>query len=154
MRGGENVVGDYAIVGYDGGTLYYDGYWTGGTLPTSAADHTATIYSRFNSTSDIQLVIDANNQKNVYMTTSSYKTQVSNGVTSAVVRDSTGWWLEVCIQKSALDPDIPATGTFGVDFGFRDNDSGETSSQYAWADNASGDSFPTKVPNSWGDCVD
>ena len=83
----------------------------------------------------------------------------SNGVTSAVVRDGTGWWLEVKILKSALDPDLPASGTFGVDFCFRDNDNPDInniagnpaqSTMYAWRDNPSGASFPTKVPNSLG----
>ena len=206
-RGGQNQTGDTALVGYDGGTCYYGGYWTNQTLPTSASDHTAKVYSRAdstyvyflvrcddsqlnysqptsanwandcieiyidpshnhgsspisNSTSDVQLVIDANNQKNVYMTTSSYKTQVLNGVTSAVSRDGTGWWLEVRIQKSALDPDIPGSGSSGVDFCFRDNDNPDAtywwghpsySTMYSWSDNPSGASFPTKIPDRWGD---
>ncbi len=203
VRGGEIVSGDYGIVGFDGGTLYYAGYYTPWVLPTSAADHTAKIYSRHNSTyqyfllriddsniqtpnpvgtnwandcvefyidpsndggstamnnstSDIQLVIDAANQRNVYVTTSGYATQVLNGVTSAVTTDGTGWWLEVRITKSALDPDMPASGTFGVDFAFRDNDSNGSptlSTMYAWSDNTSGSGFPTKIPNKWGDAV-
>jgi hypothetical protein len=106
-----------------------------------------------NSTSDVEIVIDANNQKNVYGTTSAYRTQVLAGVSSAVVRDSTGWWLEARISKSVLDPDIPANGTIGIDFNFRDNDNnGDTAKTtvYTWRDSSS-DGFPSKVPNRWGD---
>ncbi|MDO8589496.1 MAG: carbohydrate-binding protein [Armatimonadota bacterium] len=105
------------------------------------------------STSDIQLVIDANNQKNVYMCTSGYATQILNGVTSGVQRDSSGWWLEARIQKSALDPDLPAGGTFGVDFNFRDNDNNNDAALttvYTWND-SSGIGFPSKIPDNWGD---
>ena len=105
------------------------------------------------STSDAELVIDANNQKNVYGTTSGYRTQVLAGVTSAAVRDATGWWLEARISKSALDPDIPADGTIGIDFAFRDNDSNGDTAQttvYTWRESTT-DGFPSKVPNRWGD---
>ncbi|MDO8585408.1 MAG: sugar-binding protein [Armatimonadota bacterium] len=208
-RGGEAVAGDKAIVGFDGGTLYYGGRWTDAALPLSAADHTATIYSRHDSaylyllvrcddsdvryanpvgsnwandcievyidpshnhgaspisgsTSDAQLVLDANGQKNVYMTTSGYATQVTNGVTCAAVRDGAGWWLEARIQKSALDPDMPNTGSFGVDFVFRDNDNPDPtyymgnpadSTIYSWRDSSSGSSFPSKIPDRWGDAA-
>src|SRR6185436_6884585 len=91
-----------------------------------------------NSTSDIQLVIDAANQKNVYMCTSGYTTQVLAGVTSAVTTDGTGWWAEVRITKTALDGDIPATsGTIGLDFNFRDNDNNNDAALttvYTWAE--------------------
>ena len=63
-----------------------------------------------NSTSDIRLVIDANNQKNVYGCTDTYKTQVLAGVVSAVVRDGTGWTLEARIAKSVLSPILPKRG--------------------------------------------
>ena len=202
-RAGQKAQGDIALTGYDGSILYYAGYWTGGVLPTSAADHTAKVYSRHDatyayflvrcddsdmrysyptsanwandcvefyidpghdhgstsmsiSTSDVQLVIDANNQKNVYMTTSGYASQVLSGVTSAVVRDGTGWWLEARVLKSALDPDMPASGSVGVDFNFRDNDNNNDAAQttvYAWSDSGSGGGFPSKVPDRWGDLV-
>ena len=109
-----------------------------------------------NSTSDIQLVIDANNQRNVYCTTSGYKTQVLNGVTSAVIRDGTGWWLEVRITKTALDPDLPGVGTIGFDINCRDNDNNNDtalSTVYDWSDPTSGAVFPSKVPDRWGHCV-
>ncbi|MDO8586135.1 MAG: DUF5010 C-terminal domain-containing protein, partial [Armatimonadota bacterium] len=109
-----------------------------------------------NSTSDIQLVIDANNQRNVYMTTSGYATQVLAGVTSAVVRDGTGWWLEARIAKSALDADIPGAGnTIGLDFNIRDNDNNNDAgltTVYTWADNYTPAGFPSKIPDHWGDC--
>jgi hypothetical protein len=114
-------------------------------------NHGSTAMS--NSTSDIQLVIDAANRQNVYMCTSSYATQVLNGVTSAVSTDASGWYLEVRIDKSALDPDIPDTGTFGVDFNYRDNDDSNNMSLttiYSWSDD-SGSGFPSKIPDNWGD---
>jgi len=106
-----------------------------------------------NSTSDVQLVIDAANQKNVYMTTSSYATQVLNGVTSAVSADGNGWWMEVKILKTALNPDIPSTsGAIGIDFVFRDNDANNNSltTLYSWCDQETSGSFPTKIPDRWG----
>ena len=203
IRGGQSGSGDIALVGYDGGTLYYSGCYTGSVLPTDAADHTAKVYSRHdtsyqyylvrcddsdirypnavdsnwtndcvefyidpanngggetlnNSTSDAQLVIDANNQKNVYCCSEPYRTQVLNGVTSAVVRDASGWWLEVRIAKSALDPDMPLAGTIGADFSFHDNDNNNDptrSTVYCWGDNTSGIGFPSKIPDKWGDAV-
>ena len=212
VRGGENILGDIAVIGFDGGALYKGGYWTGGALPTSAADHTARVYSCYDATymyflvrcddnqmnygnatsanwandciefyfdpghdhgstglvhpgtsiSDIQLVIDCNNQKNAYCVTSGYAGRVLAGVTSAVARDATGWWLEARIDKNALDPDIPANGSFGVDFCFRDNDSPDAinyagnpaqSTVYSWRDSAVAEGFPTKVPTAWGDAL-
>jgi hypothetical protein len=107
-----------------------------------------------NSSSDVQLVIDANNRKNVYMTTPAYATQVLNGVTSAVARDGTGWWLEMRMAKTAVDPHLPAAGgSFGLDFNFRDNDNNNDPAQttiYTWSDNSSGSGFPSKIPDKWG----
>jgi hypothetical protein len=105
------------------------------------------------STSDIQLVIDAANRQNVYMCTSGYATQILNGVTSSVSTDGTGWWLEVRIDKTALDPDLPDTGSIGIDFNFRDNDDNnnmDKTTVYTWADD-SGSGFPSKIPDNWGD---
>ena len=39
VRAGQGGTGDIALVGYDAGTLYYSGYYTGATLPVNAADH-------------------------------------------------------------------------------------------------------------------
>jgi hypothetical protein len=106
-----------------------------------------------NSTSDIQLVIDANNRKNVYMCVDPYKAQVLAGVTTAVARDAAGWWLEVRIQKSALTPAIPADGAIGLDFNFRDNDNDNDPAQttvYTWNDSATS-GFPSKVPGHWAE---
>jgi len=200
-RAGQGAIGDTALVGYDGGTLYYSGYYTGATLPVNAADHTAKVYGRHdadylyflarlddadirfpnpvgmnwandcvefyidpgfargatplnNSSSDIQLVIDANNQKNVYACTAAYTSQVLNGVDSAVTRDATGWWLEARIAKNALTPPLPAAGgSFGLDFNFRDNDNNNDPLQttvYTWSDNSTGGGFPSKIPDKWG----
>ena len=109
-----------------------------------------------NSTSDVQIVIDAANQKNVYMTTTAYGTQVLAGVTSAVVRDATGWWLEVRITKSALDPDMPANPTIGIDFNFRDNDNNNDATlttAYDWSDTETSGGFPSKIPDRWGNLI-
>jgi hypothetical protein len=204
VRAGQGGTGDLALTGYDGGTLYYSGYYTGATLPTSAADHTARVYSRHdaeylyllvrnndsdvrfpnplsmnwandcvefyidpaaargslamnNSTSNVQLVIDANNQQNVYVCTPAYSNQVLSGVTSAVTRDASGWWLEARIAKTALDPDLLSAGaTFGIDFNFHDNDNNNDTSQttvYTWSDNVSGAGFPSKIPDKWGTAI-
>ncbi|MDO8589494.1 MAG: sugar-binding protein [Armatimonadota bacterium] len=197
-RGGMSEIGDYAIVGFDGGTCYRGSYVQ--ALPTSATDHTAKVYSfhdqqylyflvrcddddiqygnptsanwandcvefyidpshdhgstsMSNSTSDCQLVIDANNQKNVYMTTTGYATQILNGVTSAVVRDGTGWWMECKILKSVLDTDLPNSGSFGIDFNFRDNDNNNNTALttvYMWRESST-EGYPTKIPDHWGD---
>ncbi|MDO8588244.1 MAG: sugar-binding protein [Armatimonadota bacterium] len=201
IRGGQGGVGDYALLGFDGGNLYYAGRYTGATLPTDAADHTARVYSRqdsdylyllmrcddsdiqypnaldsnwendcieiyidpshdrgpspiSDSTSDTQLVVDANNQVNVYGCAGGYKGQILAGVTSAVVRDGTGWLMEASIAKSALDPDLPAGGTFGLDFVFRDNDNSNDpalTTVYSWRDKTTGAGFPSKIPDNWGD---
>ena len=105
-----------------------------------------------NSTSDVQLVIDAANQKNVYMTTAAYRQRVLDGVVSAVSRDGSGWWLEVRIDKAVLDPDLPGNGALGLDFNFRDNDGNnrpDTSTVYTWSDVEQSASFPSKIPNRW-----
>jgi hypothetical protein len=118
-----------------------------------------------NSRSDVQLVIDAANQKGVYTTDpnwpapypNDYATLVSNGVTSAVSTDSTGWWLEVRIAKTALSPVIPSiSGTIGLDFTFRDNDNNNDPAQttvYSWTENLNGSGFPSKIPDHWGKLV-
>jgi hypothetical protein len=102
------------------------------------------------STSDIQLDIDAANRQNVYMCTNGYTTQVLNGVTSAVSTDANGWWLEVRITKSALDPDVPDSGDFGIELKFRDNDDNNNAALttfYTLCD----DLNPSKIPDNWGD---
>lgn len=203
VRAGEGGSGDFARVGYDGGTLYTAGHATHLSLPESAADHTASVYSRHSAThlyflvrledndvqtpfaadtnwandcveiyldpsgngganpmsgsaSDVQLVIDAANQRNVYMTTSAYRTTVLNGVASAVARNASGWWLEVSIDKRVLSPAIPASGPFGVDFNFRDNDENnrpDRTTVYSWSDFERSASFPSKIPDRWGRAV-
>ena len=55
-RAGRGETGDVALTGYDGGTLYYAGYFTDGALPTSPSDHTAKVYSRYDSTYQYFLV--------------------------------------------------------------------------------------------------
>ncbi len=115
-------------------------------------DHGASAMS--NSNSDVRLVIDAVNQKNVYNATASYATQVLSGVTSAVTTDSAGWWMEVRIAKNALSPAIPAGGTIGVEFALRDNDSNNNAALttlYSWHDPEISASFPTRIPDRWGD---
>jgi len=46
VRGGRPGSGDFAMVGYEGATLYYAGFWTGGVLPAGPADHGARVYGR------------------------------------------------------------------------------------------------------------
>jgi hypothetical protein len=102
----------------------------------------------------VRLVIDAANQKNVYNTPAGYAAQVLAGVTSAVVTDSAGWWLEVRIAKNVVSPAIPASGTIGVDFVLRDNDSNNNAAQttlYSWRDPEVSANFPTRIPDRWGD---
>ena len=105
------------------------------------------------STSDIQLIIDAANQQNVYVTTDAYKATILSGVRSAVRVDGTGWWLEVEIDKSVLAPSVPVDGSFGVDFNFRDNDNLNDTSRttvYTWSDFERSNRFPSKIPDRWG----
>ena len=201
VRAGKCEVGDFAVVGYYDGVLYYEGYWSGGSMPSGPSDHSARVYALqdldsfyflvrvdddeincpapvgsnwqndsieiyidpghdrgsspiSNSSSDVQLVIDAVNQRNVYCCTAAYRSVVLSGVTSAVRRDSSGWWAEIRIAKTALNPDVGVTGSVGLDFVFRDNDGpGDPakSTVYAWADVTVDDTFPSKVPDKWGD---
>ncbi len=200
-RAGEGGSGDFARVGYDGGTLYTAGHATQLSLPESAADHTASVHIRHGAThlyllvrledsdirtpfaagmnwandcveiyldpgadggatpmngsaSDVQLVIDAANRKNIYMATSAYRATVLSGVTSAVSRNASGWWLEVSMDKSVLGPAI--SGSFGVDFNFRDNDENnrpDRTTVYTWSDSERSANFPSKIPDRWGRAV-
>jgi len=98
-------------------------------------------------------VIDAKNQRNVYMTTATYRELLLSGTTSAVSRDTTGFWLEVRIEKAALSPGLGANGAFGIDFNFRDNDENnrpDATTVYTWSDVEQSGSFPSKIPNRWG----
>jgi hypothetical protein len=77
-------------------------------------------------------------------------------VSSGVSRDATGWWLEAQIANGVLSPVVPAEGTFGVDFNFRDNDDNNNPSLttvYAWSDPERSGSFPNMIPNRWGRAV-
>ena len=106
------------------------------------------------STSDVRLVIDAANQKNAYGVTSGYASQILGGVSSAVSRDSSGWWLEARIAKSAFSPALPSTGTIGLDLCFRDNDFGNDPTKttvYTWADPEYSSAAPTFIPDRWGE---
>lgn len=115
------------------------------------------------STSEIQLVVDAIGQHNVYMTTGDYATQVLAGVQSAGSMTANGYIIEVSIALSVLDPDLPNTlgGRFGLDLAFRDNDNyvagGDMagtpadSTMYSWSDPDSPPGYPSKIPSHWGD---
>lgn len=121
--------------------FYIDPGNTGGASPLS------------NSTSSVQLDIDAVNQKNVYSTTAGYAAQILSGVTSGVTTDATGWWLEVRIAKGVFNPVIPAANaSIGIDFSFRDNDA-NTNAQTtidSWHDPEVSATVPTKIPDRWG----
>ena len=58
--------------------------------------------------SDVQLVIDAGNQVQVWMSPDDYGQQVEAGVVSVVTMTQTGWLVEVGIDKSVFDPPLPA----------------------------------------------
>ena len=122
--------------------IYIDPTGNGGSSPLSS------------STSAVQLVIDAANRVNVYATTGAYKNQILSGVTSAISRNKKGWWLELRIDKSVLDGDLSASGVFGLDFNFRDNDRNNNpnrSTVYTWADTEQSSAFPSKIPDRWGE---
>jgi hypothetical protein len=200
VRAGDVVEGDVALVGWDGGSLYWAGRFTGAGLPRSASDHTARVYARHDATylyflasiqdddlqtghgltmnwandsleiyidpsgdgggeplssssSDVQLVVDAANRRNVYVATDAYRSQLIGGVVSAVVRHAAGWFCEIRIEKRSLDPDLPASGSFGLDFNFRDNDRANDpaeTSVTSWSDREQSGQFPSKIPNRWG----
>lgn len=124
--------------------IYIDPTYDRGSAPIS------------NSSSDIRLVVDAANRVNVYQCTSAYRSTVLAGTTSAITRDSSGWWAEIRISKAALNPDVEAMGLIGIDFVFRDNDGGNNPSQstvYSWADETVDDIFPSRIPDQWGEGV-
>ncbi len=117
------------------------------------ADSTIPMWNTTND-SVFELVIDAANQVNVYMTPSSYRTQLLAGVTSAVTTDATGWWLEVRLGKSATNPPLPADGIFGISIFYRDLDAQDIKTLYGWTSDFNGQTpFPSKIPVNWGDVV-
>jgi hypothetical protein len=122
--------------------------------------------------SDAQLVIDVDNQVQVWMSPTGYARQVEAGVNSAITMTETGWLAEVGIEKGVFDPPLPSIlgsandpdgASYGIDFMFRDNDDpddlgnkgGDTfySSAYTWADPFSGGGFPSKTADSWGGMI-
>jgi hypothetical protein len=104
-----------------------------------------------NSTTAVQLVIDAANRGNAYAVEPAYRDRVLAGVTSAVSRDAQGWWLEARVEKSALSPALPASGLVGVDFVVRDNDGADAQTTIdSWSDPETSDAFPSKIPDRWG----
>lgn len=121
---------------------------------------------------DVQLVIDADNQVQVWNSPPDYEQQVEAGVTSAVSLTDTGWLVEVGIDKSVFDTALPATlgpandpegNNYGIDFSFRDNDDPNDSGNrggdqtfttaYDWADPTSGGGFPSKAASLWGQMI-
>jgi hypothetical protein len=105
------------------------------------------------SSSDVQLVIDARNQANVYVAAPAYRTQVLSGVQSAVSAHASGWWCELRVDMSALDPGLGGSASFGLDFNFRDNDAANdpgSTTVYTWSDTEQSGNFPSKIPNRWG----
>jgi hypothetical protein len=125
--------------------------------------------------SDTQLVIDAANRAQVWMSSAEYAAQIEGGVQSAVTMTANGWLLEAGIDKSVFSPGLPSVlggvnnmnpegPNYGIDFNFRDNDDPSmgggdrnTDNQYItvydWADPYTGGAFPSKAAGSWGDVV-
>ncbi|MDG2381140.1 MAG: hypothetical protein P8N76_05660 [Pirellulaceae bacterium] len=121
----------------------------------------------------MQLVIDAGNQVQAWMTPDDYGAEIEAGVESAVTLTDTGWLLEVGIDKSVFSTPIPAVlgpandpagNNWGIDFSYRDNDDGdpdeetrngltELSTNYVWADPEPVPAFPTKIPSHWGQMI-
>ena len=121
---------------------------------------------------DVQLVIDAGNQVQVWNSPVDYELQVEAGVTSAVTITDTGWMVEVGIDKTVFDTPLPAVlgpandpagNHYGIDFSFRDNDDpldtgnrgGDQAftTAYDCADPFSGGGFPSKAASSWGQMI-
>jgi hypothetical protein len=51
---------------------------------------------------------------------------------------------------------LPAEGSIGLDFNFRDNDADNAptaTTVYTWSDTASGGGFPSKVPDRWAEAL-
>ena len=73
-------------------------------------------------------------------------------MTSAVKVDATGYWLEVAISKTAVEPALPASGDVGVDFAFHDNDQNlpAQSTTYGWSDPQVSADYPSHLPDRWG----
>lgn len=103
-----------------------------------------------------ELVIDAKNERSVAETSSTYRSRILAGVTSAVSVDATGWWLEVRIAKNATIPALPASGTFGLNINFRDQDAENGNEHlYGWTNDYAvpypvSSRFPDKVPHNFG----
>jgi hypothetical protein len=121
---------------------------------------------------DVQLVIDADNQVQVWNSPTDYELQVEAGVESAVTITDTGWLLEVGIDKSVFTSPLPAVlgpandpagNNYGIDLSYRDNDDPDGlgsrngdpaySSDYVWADPYSGAGFPSKQASTWGQMI-
>ncbi len=120
----------------------------------------------------VQLVIDADNQVQVWNSPIDYEEQVEEGVESAITITDDGWLLEVAIDKSVFSTPIPAVlgpandpagNNWGIDFGYRDNDDPDEtgtrngdnafSTDYVWADPEPEPGFPTKIPSHWGQMI-
>lgn len=126
--------------------------------------------------SDVQLVIDAGGQVQVWDSSPAYEAQIEAGVEANVTITDTGYTIEVGIDKSVfnsepgavLGPDLAPLGealdpdgnNFGIDFNIRDQDDpfeenvdggfvGAYSSVLAWAE-PGGSGGGSKEPDTWG----
>ena len=120
--------------------------------------------------SDVQLVIDAGNEVQVWNSPVDYEVQIEDGVESAVTITEKGWLLEVGIDKSVFDPPLPAVlgpandpANYGIDLSYRDNDDPDAtgtrngdplfSTNYIWADPTPAGAFPSKLADNWGQMI-
>ena len=121
--------------------------------------------------SDVQLVIDAGNEVQVWNSPIDYEEQVEAGIESVVTITDKGWLLEVGIDKSVFETPLPAVlgpandpagNNYGIELSYRDNDDPDEtgtrngdpfySTNYVWADD-SGLQFPSKIADNWGQMI-
>jgi MYXO-CTERM domain-containing protein len=113
------------------------------------------------SSSAVQLVVDAAGRVNAYQLTAEYRTRVLAAVSAAAVprtaSGAPGYTIEVAVDKGGLLPAPPeGAGVLGVDFVVHDSDEDGAASRStfaSWCDPTISTGFPSKVPDHWGDLL-